>query len=89
MMDRNGSSLLELIVVLGLLALMSTLVVVTFDRGPVAADPTMDARRHAIHSAASAVADDSLTGKVLFLPDGRAVGRGFDPLTGARTNGAR
>jgi type II secretory pathway pseudopilin PulG len=89
MMDRNGSSLLELIVVLGLLALMTTLVVATFDRGPVTADPTMDVRRRAIHSAAAAVADDSLAGQVLFLPDGRAVGRGFDPLTGARTDGAR
>jgi type II secretory pathway pseudopilin PulG len=88
-MDRNGVSLLELVVVLGLLSLMTTLVVASFERGPVAADPTMDARRHAIHSAASAVADDSLTGQVLFLPDGRAVGRGFDPLTGARANGAR
>ena len=83
----KGFTLLELLVVLALLALLLSMgalavtAVRPMEAGPVAARVD-SARREAIRSG-TAVALRLDSAVVRFLPDGRAIGPGVDPLTGA------
>jgi Tfp pilus assembly protein FimT len=95
MRSRQGTTLLELLVVLllmGLVAAMSAFGLGAAFDSP--ADPRAGLLARARDSAlrtgqAVSVAPDSAGGVVLFLPDGRAIGAGVDPLTGAPVDAAR
>ena len=85
-MTRGGMTLVELTVVLLILSLLtglSGLAVGRLRMSPV--DPRETAlrraRMEAIRSGAAVGVRDS-SSPVLFLPDGRAIGAGVDPLTG-------
>jgi len=93
----RGFTLVEVIVVvaiLGLIAGMSGLAFVSL-RSPRASERVRDlwrARAAAIQTGRPVIAGDNRvprTAHVLFLPDGRAIGSGADPLTGAPIDSAR
>ena len=80
---RAGVTLLELLVVLVLLGVIFAISSVALaslrqPRLSLAAAELRAARRQAIQSGIAQTANG-----VVFLPDGRAFGIGFDPLTGA------
>ncbi|MGH7336029.1 MAG: prepilin-type N-terminal cleavage/methylation domain-containing protein [Myxococcota bacterium] len=82
MRAREGVTLVELLVVLALLGLLvgvSAVSMVSLRQPQEAAEiqETKRARREAIQSGTPRTAHGAL-----FLPDGRAVGPGVDPLTG-------
>lgn len=87
MTERTGVTLVELLVVLMLIGLLFT--VSGLALASLGAPRTSErlraldaARTQALRTGvAVAVADSG--GTVLFLPDGRALGAGVDPLTGA------
>ncbi len=89
-MSRRGVTLLELVVALALLSLMLGMsgVALASLRSPAGAEAVRaleNARAEAIRSGRPVIvsrAPDS--GHLLFLPDGRVVGRGVDLLTGTR-----
>ena len=92
-MDRLGFTLIEAIVAVVLVALLGSLAgtglgAALQQRGPEGLDAEIDeARREAILSGAPREAIvDSVGSTALFLPDGRAIGAGYDPLTGLRTD---
>lgn len=76
--------MLVVLVVMGIVAGVSAVAVGSLAAPPgVVADPLADARARAIRSGAAVRArGDSSSAPVLFLPDGRVIGAGFDPLTG-------
>jgi hypothetical protein len=95
-----GATVVELLVsllVMGLLAGMAGLALtMTRPNEDPVADRLASARALAVRSgrAVSVVADSTQPGggtggRVLFLPDGRAVGAGVDQLTGEVRGGAR
>jgi prepilin-type N-terminal cleavage/methylation domain-containing protein len=80
---REGLTLVELLVALAMVGLLfgvSTVAVTSLQPAPESAEVVdlRTARRAAIQSGSPRTAHG-----VLFLPDGRAVGPGVDPLTGA------
>lgn len=84
----RGVTLLELLVVLGLLGVIlgvSGLALASLRAPPDAAIVTelRRARGEAIRSGQAVTARPPDRPTTLFLPDGRAVGPGVDPLTGA------
>lgn len=84
---NRGVTLVELLVVLVLLGLLFTvsglaLASLGVPKGSVRLQALNSARVHAIRSGVPVTIADS-GGPVLFLPDGRGVGAGVDPLTGA------
>lgn len=89
----RGFTILELMVALTVLGLLSGVSALAFRslRRPNGSDPIQrmaTAQREAVrsgHSVGISLGRDT----VLFLPDGRAVGRGADPLTGGTRAGAR
>lgn len=98
MSARGGVTLIELLVVLvllGLLFMVSGLALASLGtpKGAARARALTAARSRAIRSGVPVFADgDSVVvgasrlpqpTPVLFLPDGRAIGPGMDPLTGA------
>ena len=92
----RGFTLVEVIVVvaiLGLVAGMSGLAFVGL-RSPRQSERVRDlwcARAEAIRTGQPVLTGDnraSRTAHVLFLPDGRAIGSGVDPLTGAPLDGS-
>lgn len=95
-MSRSaGVTLVEMVVVLTLMGVLAGIGGLAFAglRRP-AEDPWTDsvssARRAAIDSGVTVLlAADSLHAPVLFLPDGRAIGNGVDPLTGEAIHAAR
>ncbi|TMD02345.1 MAG: type II secretion system protein [Chloroflexi bacterium] len=79
---RSGFTLLEMIVVLALFGLVLSLSALAI----TSLAPDKDEQRHSARVArADAIRFGSprVADSVLFLPDGRAVGAGVDPLTGA------
>jgi prepilin-type N-terminal cleavage/methylation domain-containing protein len=78
----KGVTLVELLVVLALLGVMlgvSTLAITALRRPVNSETVEMEkARREAVQSGTPRTAHGAL-----FLPDGRAIGPGVDPLTGA------
>jgi len=96
-LSSGGFTLVEVIVVvavLGLIAGMSGLAFVGL-RSPRDSEPVRDLRRaraEAIRTGRPVVTESNgapRTAHVLFLPDGRAVGLGADPLTGAPVDAPR
>jgi len=89
--DLRGFSLLEVIVVMAILGLiggMSALAFVSLraSRDSVVARGLRRARTEAIRTGRPVITVDDRpprTAHLLFLPDGRAIGPGADPLTGA------
>lgn len=82
----RGFTLLELMVALAVLGLLSGVSALAFGRlrRPDSADPPQQmaaAQRKAVRSGRRVVLTLGRD-TVSFLPDGRAVGRGADPLTG-------
>ncbi len=92
-----GFALLEMIVVLAILGLMFGVSALAFTslKAPRESDMARELRRarsEAIRSGRAVVIDRNRaprTAHVLFLPDGRAIGPGADPLTGAPLDSAR
>ncbi len=85
-MSRAGVTLVELAVVIVVLELLSAMSGLALSRlRPMPDDP----RAHAVRRARTAAIDSGRavtiggdTAPVLFLPDGRTIGLGLDPLTG-------
>lgn len=96
-LPRLGFTLLEVIVVIAILGLMAGISSLAFVglRAPRESDLTRELRRartEAIESGRAVVSGSNRaprTAHVLFLPDGRAIGAGADPLTGAPVDSAR
>ena len=94
--DPEGFTLLEVIVVLAVMGLalgISGLALATL-KAPRESErirELREARAEAIHTGrpVRAVFDHSPLPAPLFLPDGRAIGPGVDPLTGAPRDSAR
>jgi prepilin-type N-terminal cleavage/methylation domain-containing protein len=89
---RSGTTLLELIVVLAVIAVMLAIVPAALLRPPMGRSPIGEwalAERRAQRDGAPVAVRDSAGTPILFLPDGRAVGVGRDPLTGAATDATR
>ena len=90
----RGFTLVEVIVVLTVLSIALSTAALSFPaagRGTAAdsAAAVLEAARvRALHSG-QAVKAGNATDPVLFLPDGRAIGAGFDPLSGAPVDSAR
>lgn len=90
---RSGFTLLEVIVVLALLGLLLGVSALSFAslKAPREADRDRElryARSEAVQTGRPVVTGDNharRTTHVLFLPDGRAIGPGADPLTGIPT----
>jgi prepilin-type N-terminal cleavage/methylation domain-containing protein len=90
-MGRSGVTLVELLVVIAILGLIVGVSGVAFAslRAPRTSErirAARAARAQAIREGrpvAFAFAGPSLRPSALFLPDGRAIGSGADPLTGA------
>jgi prepilin-type N-terminal cleavage/methylation domain-containing protein len=90
----RGVTLVELVVALAVVGLLSGLALVGFRSlrpeppGPwvAAAD---SARAAAIRTGRPADLTDTTGRRVLFLPDGRAIGRDVDPVLGEVVDGAR
>ncbi len=91
-MAARGSTLLELIVVLAVMGALAAITALALPgrsgaRVPTQIERLMLARDSAIRTGrpVEAVVDtgsDGVTRLVRFLPDGRSVGPGLDPLTG-------
>ena len=92
----SGFTLLEVIVVLAILGVTLAVSSLAFTslKAPRESDRARELRRarsKAIETGRPVVTDSNhapRTTQVLFLPDGRAVGPGVDPLTGSPTRGA-
>lgn len=89
---RRGTTLVELVVTLVVMGLLAGLAAASV---PVLRIPNADGRAEVLAGARArairsgrAVRVEGPT-PVLFLPDGRAAGRGADPLTGALTDATR
>jgi prepilin-type N-terminal cleavage/methylation domain-containing protein len=91
---RRGVTLVELVVTLALLGLLSGLAAATLS-GWRKSEPDARARllsrarERAVRTGTRVRLDDANGKSVLFLPDGRAVGEGVDPLTGGPPDAAR
>lgn len=90
---RRGTTLVELIVTLALLGLLSGLAAATLggwrqSEPDARARLLSRARERAIRTGMRVRLDDPHGKSVLFLPDGRAVGEGLDPLTGGSLDAA-
>ncbi len=86
--QRAGVTMIELLVVLTLLGIFATLSALAMGsllrpRSTEFAIATDSLRRGAIHNSVERVMRDSAGRAILFLPDGRVIGAGFDALTGA------
>lgn len=87
----GGFTLLELVVVLAVMGIAAGLATLAFrsllaDPGQGAVDwpgQLREARRSAVMAAHPVVLRPLDRGAVLLLPDGRVIGDGVDPLTGA------
>jgi prepilin-type N-terminal cleavage/methylation domain-containing protein len=95
---RRGVTLVELIVTLALLGLLSGLAAAMLGglrrsepdtRARELARELAQARARAVRTGARVRLDDASGTSVLFLPDGRAVGDGVDPVTGRPSDAAR
>jgi prepilin-type N-terminal cleavage/methylation domain-containing protein len=91
---REGTTLVELIATLAILGLVAGIGAVTLGGWRRAgADETADllaaARARAIGTGTRVRVDRPGGESVLFLPDGRALGGGLDPLTGAVPDASR
>jgi prepilin-type N-terminal cleavage/methylation domain-containing protein len=89
---RRGTTLIELIVTLAVMGLLAGLAATSVAglhrvKKDVRAETLAESRRKAIRSGRP-VGVGGLE-PVLFLPDGRAVGRGVDPLTGVILDAGR
>jgi type II secretory pathway pseudopilin PulG len=89
-----GTTLVEIVVVLGILGILMSVsaVALTSLRPPTGEERARrleEARRNAIRTGEAVVFDDDSLGDVRLLPDGRAIGSGIDPLTGALVHDAR
>jgi Tfp pilus assembly protein FimT len=93
-MIKRGITLVEMLVVLILLGLVGGMSVLAVGRLRRPDEPERIARWHRARAAAIrsgqpvAVAGDSGT-VVRFLPDGRVIGKGVDPLTGEARDATR
>jgi prepilin-type N-terminal cleavage/methylation domain-containing protein len=91
---RRGVTLVELIVTLALLGLLSGLAAAMLG-GLRRSEPDTRprelarARARAVRTGTRVRLEDASGASVLFLPDGRAVGDGVDPLTGGPSDAAR
>jgi prepilin-type N-terminal cleavage/methylation domain-containing protein len=90
---RRGTTLVELIVTLALLGLLSGLAAATLggwrkSEPDARARLLSRARERAIRTGTRIRLDEPDGRSVLFLPDGRAVGEGVDPLTGGSPDAA-
>jgi prepilin-type N-terminal cleavage/methylation domain-containing protein len=91
---RRGFTLVELIVTLALLGLLSGLAAATLGSLRMTKPDTRvqalaRARERAIRTGTRVRLDEANGKSVLFLPDGRAVGHGVDPLTGGPHDASR
>ena len=91
---RRGFTLVELIVTLALLGLLSGLAAATLGglrmtEPDTRAQALARARERAIRTGTRVRLDDAHGESVLFLPDGRAVGDGVDPLIGGPPDASR
>lgn len=88
--DRRGMTLIELLVALAVMAVLAGMAAFAFRPGAAGeGDPWLAGRTAAIRDGAPRIVASPDTAasararpRVLFLPDGRAVGSGRDPLTG-------
>lgn len=78
---RGGSTLVEVVVSVAILGLLASMAGLALGGPPAPPDPLEAARRAALRSGAPAYAADSSEVR-LFLPDGRSLGPGLDPMTG-------
>ncbi len=90
----RGFTLVEVIVVLTVLSIALSTAALSFPaaRSGTAADSgaaVLEAARVRALQSGQAVQAGSATDPVLFLPDGRVIGPGFDPLSGAPADSAR
>ena len=91
---RRGFTLVEMIVSLALLGLLSGLAAATLGgqrrtERETRAEALAGARERAIRTGTRVRLDHAGGESVLFLPDGRAVGVGVDPLTGGPLDASR
>lgn len=89
---RRGTTLIELVVTLAVMGMLAGLAAASIAalRPPKTDERLRDlarARGQAIRSGIAVRVEG--TSPVLFLPDGRAVGRGLDPLTGSTVDATR
>ena len=92
---RAGTTLVELLIAVGIAGVIAAVSSVAFRAGlpttPV--DALTAPRDSAIWSGRAVPASGALVGDssrvILFLPDGRAIGPGVNPLTGRRSHDAR
>jgi prepilin-type N-terminal cleavage/methylation domain-containing protein len=89
--NSTGFTLAELIVVMAIMSVGFVVATVSLSR--VTASSTTEGwssgvsrarRTAALEGAAVVRADSAGHGRITFLPDGRAIGEGLDPLTGRR-----
>jgi len=90
----RGVTLVELVVALAVVGLLSGLALVGFlSLRPQPSAPWVtaadSARASAVRTGRSAIITDTSGHRVLFLPDGRAIGRDVDPVLGEVPHGAR
>jgi len=87
---RSGFTLVEVIVVLAVMGISAGLATVAFrslipesdTEAQSWAGQVRSARRRAVSATTPFVLRSADKAPILFLPDGRVVGEGFDPLTG-------
>jgi prepilin-type N-terminal cleavage/methylation domain-containing protein len=90
----RGATLVELMVALAILGLLAGLGAATLGgwhliNPDARAEALSAARCRAIRTGARVRLSEASGESVLFLPDGRVVGGGMDPLTGASSDAAR